>query len=78
MWQKKLWSSGKVLSSRLEGRGIDPRPMLDGSGVKAIPGSINAPIPGSFNIRKERKYRKPNGAHQKKCKKTFRLAHKVW
>jgi len=27
----------------LEGRGIDPCPMLDGSGVKAMPGSIPAP-----------------------------------
>jgi len=45
--------SGRVLSSRLKGRGIDPRPMLDGSGVKAMPGSIPAPNPGSINIRKE-------------------------
>ncbi len=29
-----------ALGSRSEGRGIDPRPMLDGSGVKAMPGSI--------------------------------------
>jgi len=35
----------------------DPCPMLDGDGVKAMPGSIPAPIPGSFSIRKERKYR---------------------
>jgi len=49
----------------LEGRGIDPHPMLDGSGVKAMPGSIPATNPGSINIRKERKYRWPNGAHQK-------------
>jgi len=41
----------------LEGLGINPRPMVDGSGVKAMPGSIHAPNPGSFNIRKERKYR---------------------
>jgi len=39
--------------------------MLDGSGVKAMPGLIPAPNIGSFNIRKERKYRQPNGAHQK-------------
>jgi len=50
----------------LEGRGINPRPMLDGDGVKQMPGSILAPNPGSFNIRKEKKYRQPNGAHQKK------------
>jgi hypothetical protein len=47
---RKLWSSGRVLGSRLEGRGIDPHPMLDGSGVKTMPGSIPAPNPGSFNI----------------------------
>jgi len=29
--------------------------MLDGSGVKAMPGSIPEPNPGSFNVRKERK-----------------------
>jgi len=46
-----------VFGSRLEGRGIDPHPMLDGSGDKAMPGSIPAPNPGSFNIRKESKYR---------------------
>jgi len=31
--------------------------MLDGSGVKAMPGLIPEPNPGSFNIRNERKYR---------------------
>jgi len=31
--------------------------MLNGSGVKAMPGLIPAPNPGSFIIRKERKYR---------------------
>jgi len=31
--------------------------MIDGSGVKAIPGSIPAPNPGSFNIRKEKKFK---------------------
>jgi len=36
---------------------IDPHTMLDGSGVKAMPGLIPAPNPGSFNIKKERKYR---------------------
>jgi hypothetical protein len=29
-------------------RGFDPRPMLDGSGVKAIPGSISTPNSGSL------------------------------
>jgi len=31
--QRKLWSSGRALGSRSEGRGFDTRPMLDGSGV---------------------------------------------
>jgi len=35
---QKQWSSGRVLGSRSEGRGIDPHPMLVGSGVKAMPG----------------------------------------
>jgi len=30
---RKLWSSGRALGSWLEGRGFDPRPMLDGNGV---------------------------------------------
>jgi len=38
----------------LEGHGIDPRSMLDGSGVKAMPGSIPAPNPGSLIIRLEK------------------------
>ena len=29
-------------------RGTDPRPKLDGSGVKAMPGSISAPNSGSL------------------------------
>jgi len=45
--QQKLWSSDRALSSWLEGRRFDPRPMLDGSGVKAMPGSISAPNSGS-------------------------------
>ncbi len=47
--KQKLWSSGRALGSRSEGRGFDTHPMLDGSGVKAMPGSITAPNPGSFN-----------------------------
>jgi len=35
--KQKLWSIGRVLGSRLEGREIATRPMLDGSGVKAMP-----------------------------------------
>jgi len=33
---------------RKEGRGFNPHPMLDGSGVKAMPGSIPAPNSGSL------------------------------
>jgi len=36
--KQKLWSSDRVLGSRSKGRGIDPHPLLDGSGVKAMPG----------------------------------------
>ncbi len=39
----KLWSSSKVLGSRSKGRGFDPRPMLDGNGVKAMPGWLLVP-----------------------------------
>jgi len=46
--KRKLWSSGRALSSRSEGRGFDPRPMLDGSGAKAMPGSIPTPNAGSL------------------------------
>jgi len=35
----KLWSSGRVIGSQLEGRGFDPLP--DGSGVKAMPCQVN-------------------------------------
>jgi len=35
---RKLWSSGRALGSRSEGLEFDPRPMLDESGVKAMPG----------------------------------------
>ena len=43
-FKRKLWSSGRALGSRSEGRGFDPHPMLDGSGVKAIPGSISGSL----------------------------------
>jgi len=33
-----LWSIGGAFGSQTEGGGFDPRPMLDGSGVKAMPG----------------------------------------
>ncbi len=45
--KRKLWSSGRALGSQLEGCGFDPCPMLDGSGVKAMPGSFSAPNSGS-------------------------------
>jgi len=37
------------LDSRLEGHGFEYHPILDGNGVKAMPESIPAPNPGSFN-----------------------------
>jgi hypothetical protein len=37
------------LDSRLEGREFKSHPILDGNGAKAMPGSIPAPNPGSFN-----------------------------
>jgi len=46
--QRKLWSSGRALGSQSEDRGFDPSPMLDGSGVKAMPGSISTPNSGSL------------------------------
>jgi len=60
------WKSGLVVSkldSWLEGHGFKSHPIIDGNGVKAMPWSIPAPNPGSYNNWKERKYRKPNGAH---------------
>ncbi len=44
--QRKLWTSGRALVSRSKGRGFNPCPMLDGSGVKAMPGSILTPNSG--------------------------------
>jgi hypothetical protein len=44
----KLWSSGRAIASGSEGCGFDPRPMLDGSGVKVMPGSSSAPNSGSL------------------------------
>ncbi len=67
-WQK----SGLVVSKlnlQLEGCWFESLPMLDGNGVKAMPGSILAPNPGSFNNLKERKYKLPNWAHQENIRK---------
>jgi len=44
--------SGLVVSkpdSQLEGTGFKSHPMLDGNGVKVLPGSLTAPNPGSFH-----------------------------
>ncbi len=46
--KRKLWSSSRALGSQSEGRGFYPRPMLDGSGVKAMPGLIPTPNSGSL------------------------------
>jgi len=50
---KKGQKSGLVVSkldSRKEGRGFKSHPLLDGNGLKAMPGSIlAAPNPGYFN-----------------------------
>ncbi len=45
------------LDSQLEGGGFESHPILDGNGVKAMPGAILAPNSGAFNNLKERKYR---------------------
>ncbi len=45
------------LDSQLEGFEFESHPILDGNGVKVMPGSILAPNPGSFNDLNERKYR---------------------
>jgi len=41
-------SSDRALGSQSEGRGFDSCPMLDGSGVKAMPGSVPTPNSGSL------------------------------
>jgi hypothetical protein len=45
--KRKLWSSGRALGSQSEGRGFNSYPMLDGIGVKAMPGLIPEPNSGS-------------------------------
>ncbi len=45
---RKLWSSGRALGSQSEGCGFNPCPMLDGSGVKTMPGSIPTLNSGSL------------------------------
>ncbi len=43
---------GSKLDSQLEGHGFKSHPILDGNGVKAIPGLIPAPNYGSFENQK--------------------------
>ncbi len=43
MCEQKLWSSSRAVSSQSEGCGFDPHSILDGSGAKAMHGSISAP-----------------------------------
>jgi len=50
---RKLWSSGRALGSQSEGCGFNPCPMLDGSGLKAMPGLI--PTPNSDSLKKNKK-----------------------
>jgi len=46
---RKLWTSGRALSSRSEGRGFDPCPIqCRWNGVKAMPGRIPSPNSGSL------------------------------
>jgi len=45
----------RELDSQLEGCGFKSHPMLDENGVKAMPGSIPAPNPGSFINEKRKK-----------------------
>jgi len=47
-WPMQQWSSGRALGSWSEGCGFDPCPMLDGSGVKAMLGSIPTLNSGSL------------------------------
>jgi len=48
--KQRLWYSGRALGSWSEGHEFDPRTMLDGSGVKAMTGSIPTPNSGSLCI----------------------------
>ncbi len=45
------------LESLLEDHGFESHAILNGNGVKAMPGLILSPKPGSFNNQRERKYR---------------------
>jgi len=41
------------LDSQFEGRGFKSHPILNGNGVKAMPGLIPAPNQGSFDVGKK-------------------------
>jgi len=65
---RKPWSSSRALGSQSEGRGFNPSPMLDGSGVKAMPGSIPTPSSGSLYKNKKiqvAKWGTPKKNHRK-------------
>jgi hypothetical protein len=75
--KQKLWSSGRALGSRLESRGFDSLPMLDGSGVKATPESI--PTPNSGSLQKNKKNTGSQMGHTKKIlKKTNNLSYYIY
>jgi len=52
----------------LEDRGFESHPMIDGNCVKAMPGSISSPNPGSLIIKKKEK----KGSHMGHTKKIFK------
>ncbi len=53
--KQKLWFSGRQSTGLMirRSRGFDPRPILDGSGVKAMPGMISTP--NSDSLQKNKK-----------------------
>jgi len=62
------------LDLQLEGCGFESHPMLDGTGVKAMPGSIPAPNLCSLINGKRRKIQVAKwGAHQKKTELHYNL-----
>ncbi len=71
--KQKLWPSGRALGSRSEGRGFNPCPMLDGSGVKAMPGSI--PTPNFGSLLKNKKIQVAKWGTPKKYLKKVFLKH---
>ena len=49
MLRRKSGLVGSELDSRPKGSGFESHLILNGNGVKAMPGSIIVPNPGSFN-----------------------------